>query len=324
MQQAITRRQILKASLTSSAGLAFAQLLPREASAIDYPQPVPEAEGLTSYRNGANLLIRWNNEPVLGYRAHPTLKYPYFCPLNGPVSGLSLVSESGLPYPHHRGLWLGCDPLNGGDYWSDGPLERGRIQSTELKLDETAATPTESHFSQRCDWERAGAASPLRDERHFVVRVPNDQLRLIDCRFKLTAQEDIAIERAKHSFFAMRAASDISPTYGGILMNSSGGLGAKGTYGKPADWCGYHGKRKLRPDVVEGIAIMNHPDNFDGNCPWFTREYGHLSPSPFNFLDKPWRFANGEILELQYRVVLHAGTPQEAGLDAIYKNWLEG
>jgi hypothetical protein len=315
---------MLAASLASSAGLAFAQLLPREAKAIDYPQPVPEAEGLTSYRNGSNLLIRWNNLPVLGYRAHSTLKYPYFSPLNGPVSGISLVSESALPYPHHRGLWLGCDPLNGGDYWSDGPLERGRIRSTELKFDETASTPTATAFTERCEWERPDAAAPLRDERHFVLRVPNDQLRLIDCRFKLTAQEDIVIERAKHSFFAMRAAADISPTYGGILMNASGGVGAKGTYGKPANWCGYHGKRKLKPEVVEGIAIMNHPDNFGGNCPWFTREYGHLSPSPLNFLEKPWRLAHGEVLELKYRVVLHAGTPQEAGLDGIYNDWMLG
>ena len=321
MPEPTTRRQLLKASVAT---IAAAHLLPKSAHAIDYPNAVPEAEGLTAYQNGSNLLIRFNNLPLLGYRAHPTLKYPYFCPLAGPVSGLSLVSESGLPYPHHRGLWLGCDPLNGGDYWSDGSLERGRIHSIEMKLDDDASTENSVVFHQRCEWMRDGAPSPFRDERSFTVRVPNERLRIIDCQFTVTAQQDISIKGAKHSFFAMRAASDLSPNYGGILMNSNGGVGAKGTYGKQAAWCGYHGKRTLRPDVVEGIAIMNHPDNFGGNCPWFTREYGHLSPSPLNFLDEPWTMDSGESLDLQYRVVLHAGTPDEAGLNAVYKDWLDG
>ena len=43
---------------------------------------------------------------------------------------------------------------------------------------------------------------------------------------------------------------------------------------------------------------MDHPNNFGGDCPWFTRDYGHLSPSPFNFLDQPWRMEPGETLTL--------------------------
>ncbi len=77
------------------------------------------------------------------------------------------------------------------------------------------------------------------------------------------------------------------------------------------------------PNVVEGIAILNHPDNFGGNCPWFTRDYGHLSPSPFNFLDKPWHLPAGDTLELQYCIALHSGSPQQADLDAIYKQWID-
>jgi hypothetical protein len=118
----------------------------------------------------------------------------------------------------------------------------------------------------------------------------------------------------------MRAASDISPTYGGVLMNSEGGIGAEGTYGKEARWCGYHGRRAARPDVVEGIAIMTHPDN-PWRPIWFTRDYGHMSPSPFNFLLKPWQLDKGESILLKYRVVAHAGTPAEAQLNRLYEQW---
>ena len=120
----------------------------------------------------------------------------------------------------------------------------------------------------------------------------------------------------------MRAAPDISAAYGGVLANSEGGIGAKGTYGKEARWCGYYGKRAARPDIVEGIAIMTHPDN-PWRPVWFTRDYGHLSPSPFNFLKKPWKLQKGQSIELKYRVVLHAGDQKEAGLASLYEQWIK-
>lgn len=280
----------------------------------------PSARGLTGYLNHGNLFVRLDNLPLLGYRAHPTLKYPYFAPLPGPGSGLPLTTESALPYPHHRSLWLGCEPMDGGDYWGDGELSRGQIRSLDLQMQQTAEVGTLS-FTDHCLWEREGGEPPLEDRRTFRVHIPNGRLRVLDCHFIITARKDLEIGRAKHSFFAVRCAPDIAPTYGGTLVNSEGHQGAEGTYGKPAKWCSYFGPRRLRPDVVEGIAIMDHPENFGGNCPWFTRDYGHLSPQPFLFRSESYRMARGQTLDLQYRVVLHAGDPKEAGLDSLYRKW---
>lgn len=317
----MNRRQFLQSSAALATAVSAAQGISHWANAADFTKPVPEAEGLTAYQKDGSIQVRYDNLPVVAYRAQPSLKYPYFCPLNGPVSGLSLTTESSLPYPHHRGLWLGCDPLNGGNYWADNGLESGQILSTDLTLDEQAQTDNTVAFSQECVWSREGSR-PFTDTRRVEITRADETHWFIDCEFRLTAGEDVSIKGAKHSFFAMRAASDISPSYGGVMVNSHGGINAEGTYGKPAAWCGYYGKRRLRPDVVEGIVIMDHPKNFGGNCPWFTRDYGHLSPSPFNFLDQPWTMSQGETLALKYRTVLFAGTPQEAGLDQIYKDWL--
>ena len=68
--------------------------MPSTAAAIDFTTPVPEAEGLTAYQKDGSIQVRLDNLPVLAYRAQASLKYPYFCPLNGPGSGLSLVTES--------------------------------------------------------------------------------------------------------------------------------------------------------------------------------------------------------------------------------------
>ncbi|MEX2306818.1 MAG: DUF6807 family protein [Pirellulales bacterium] len=291
------------------------------AFATDLEKPPVEAEGLTAYQNQKQVFIRWNNSVVVTYRAHDSLKFPYFGPLVGPASGISMTTESSIPYPHHRGIWLGCEPLNGGDYWSDGPLEQGRILSAGPVVG--SVNNSCAVISDRCEWLRNDAPSPLEDRRRIVVCVSSERVRLIDVEIDLTAREDIRIDSAKHSFFALRTAADLSPLNGGVLMNSKGELGAAGTYGRPAVWCGYHGPRE-HSKQVEGIAIFNHPDNFGGDCPWFTRDYGHLSPSPFNFLRKPWRLDRGAKLSLKYCVVLHAGTPQEADLNKIHQEWLSG
>lgn len=318
----MSRRDLLKYSLAASAGWGASQFSVPTAKAVDFTQPVPGSDKLTAYQRDGFVMIRWNNSTIVSYRASPEQRYPYFYPLTGPVTGTSLTSESSLPYPHHRGLWLGCEPLNGGDYWSDGNLEKGQIRSVDLRLDDDATTDTSAVFTDRCDWIRAGANSPCSDERTVRVSVPGEHVRLLDISIKLTAHEDISIKKAKHSFFALRSAPDIAPMYGGVLMNSEGGVGAEGTYGQPARWCGYHGPRAARPDVVEGIAIMDHPRNPWAPCPWFTRDYGHLSPSPFNFLKEPWELPKGESILMKYRVVLHAGNPQEAKLDTLYQEWV--
>jgi hypothetical protein len=318
----MNRRNAIRWSL--AAGFAAATGAQR-LWAGDYTKPVPEAKGLTTYLKDAQVQLRWNNMPLTAYRAKRSQKYPYFYPLNGLASGTSLTAESALPYPHHRGLWLGCEPLNGGDYWADNGLESGQVKSEGLALGQT--TRRSAEILDRCRWVRKDAPSPCSDERKFTITILNDRVWVVDAEITLTANEDIEIKKAKHSFFAIRAASDISCTYGGVLTNSEGGQGAEGTFGKEARWCGFHGKRAGRRSVVEGgvvegIAVMTHPDN-PWKPIWFTREYGHLSPSPFYFLDQPWRLGKRKSIELKYRIAMHVGTQKEADLDGAYRQWIE-
>src|SRR4030042_4820235 len=60
-------------------------------------------------------------------------KYPFFYPVNGPVSGGSVTSMRNEVYPHHPSLFFGCDQVNGGNYWQEG-LERGRIISVNAQI----------------------------------------------------------------------------------------------------------------------------------------------------------------------------------------------
>jgi hypothetical protein len=323
MRDDCARRDFLKYSLAAMAAPAVApsaSSLVSTAAAAPAAEAKPAGENLTAYQMGPHVWIRWNNHLLTAYRAHPTQKYPYFYPLAGPSSGVSLTAETALPWPHHRSLLFACDRVNGGNYWQSG-FEAGQIISTGPSLGE--CTPQSAEILDSCQWRKPGESPVATDQRKFTVRVPGPALRLIDAEIKFTAVEDVTITKTNHSLFSIRAAVDITPDGGGTLLNSRGQSGEAETFGKPAEWCTYFGARQgLAADLVEGIALMQHPQNPFPDCPWFTRDYGFISPTPFNFIEEPWQLPAGQSIDLKYRVVLYAGTAEAAGLDEIYKTWI--
>ena len=260
--------------------------------------------------------ITADGELVTEYRYADDQKYPYFFPVVGPRSGESVTTESSEPYPHHHSLFFGSDYVNGGNYWQD-ELSRGRIVAEETRI--VQATGSEVEFTQTSVWSRPGAPSPLRDERVIRISAPSDDVRLIDFDITLTPLIDVRIEKTNHSLFAARMAPALSVDSGGILVNSRGGRNAEGTFGQEAEWADFYGSRG---GVVEGLAILNHPQNRWTPPPWFTRDYGFFSPTPFNwFEDGHLELPAGEPLRLRYRVVVHGGTTEEARIADLYADY---
>jgi len=313
----LPRRNFLKLSLAAAAVPVAAQrVAPRPAA---QPKPPPEADKLTTYQVGPQIWIRWANHLLTSYRAHRSQKYPYMYPVAGPLSGLSLTTETSLPYPHHRSLLFACDHVNSGDYWQ-GDLPAGQILSDGPKLGK--CTPESAEILDTCQWQKPDGPVVMKDQRKITITVASPRLRFIDWEIEWTAVENAVITKTNHSLFAIRAAVDLTPLSGGTLINAEGQSGEKATFGQPSAWCGYYGKRQNIPgDVVEGIAILDHPRNPWAPTPWFTRDYGFISPTVFNFIEKPWELPAGKSVTLRYRVVLHAGDSKDAGLSDIYKTW---
>ena len=108
MSHHLSRRSFVTWSLAAGAAPAvFGQAGKAPVAAI---RPESGADKLTTYAFGPQIWIRWADDPVTCYRAHPTQKYPYFYPLTGPASGLSLTTESGSSFPHHRSLLFSLRP----------------------------------------------------------------------------------------------------------------------------------------------------------------------------------------------------------------------
>lgn len=265
------------------------------------------------------IVITVDKKVFTAYRFGDGQKYPYFFPVNGPSSQISLTTDAGIPYQHHRSLWFGCDKVNGGNYWQEGN-ERGQIISQGAKI--AKATKNKIVINDTCFWQQPNTKPIIIDERSISITAPSNHLRFIDFIITLKPQTDIQIMKTNHSLFSARVNPLICVDNGGQLLNSNGETKAEGTFGKEAKWCDYSG---FLAGYNEGIAIFDSPQNMLYPNKWFTRDYGFISPTPMYWLENDeLNLKHGENLTLSYRIVVHSGTTSPEQLDNIYQKWTTG
>jgi len=271
---------------------------------------------LTAETQDEMIIVRIDEAMFICYRFGGGQKYPYFYPVNGPLSGLPVTTESSLPYPHHRSLWFGWDRVNGGNYWQEGN-ERGQIVSRGPKV--TVNGPDRVQIRDECDWRQPGQPPIITDRREIAITAPSDAARIIDFTIRMTALADIAFEKTNHSLFSARMTPALSVAAGGVLVNAEGKSGEKETAGRPSPWMDYSGTRF---GLTEGLAIFDAPGNPWYPSRWFTRDYGFFSPTNLNWIDdKGLRLKTGESFMFRYRVVVHAGTAAQADLAGEFSRW---
>ena len=263
------------------------------------------------------IIVRIDDVTFTCYRYGEGQKYPYFYPVNGPQTGLSVTTESSLPYPHHRSLFFGLDRVNGGNYWQEGN-DRGQIISKIPQIAENS--DSRIVITDECNWKQPEAEPIIRDNRTITITAPSSSLRIIDFSITVTALSDVHVEKSNHALFSARMHQSLSVLQGGVLVNADGGLNQEGTVGKHAPWCDYYG---VRYGITEGLAIFDSPNNLWYPCTWLTRDYGFFSPTPMNWLDEKEGFSlkKGESLDLSYRVIVHAGDTWKAGIDELFDEW---
>lgn len=278
----------------------------------------PQVEHFTSYYPDfadKNLWIRKDNQVIAAYRTDPNQKYPYIYPLAGPISRVSVTSESAQPWPHHRSVFMGADRVNKGNYWQEGS-DRGQIFSTKLEL--KRAEKDEVEFTDICVWKHPEQDPIIEDARKYVLSWKNPDYYTLDLDFSMKMLQDVHIEKTNHGFFGVRVEQDLAPAGGGNLVSSEGGVGEKETFSKPAKWMAFYGKRRFNPSVTEGVAVFCPPKEPFENCPWFTRDYGNISPMPFLFREEGFSWKKGETLKGLYRIVVFAGTPADVDLTSLW------
>lgn len=241
-------------------------------------------------------------------------KYPYFFPVNGP-SKAGVTSMRNANYPHHSSLFFGCDKVNGGNYWQE-EISRGQIISLRSEILEQDGN--KAVMVNECIWTRPDADAPVKDKRIITVSAPSPDLFQIDFNIEMEMLQDVIIEKTNHSLFSARMDPDLAVINGGVMINAQGDRGESGTFGKPSGWIDYSGSRM---GGIEGLAIMQHPSNRWYPAPWFTRDYGFISPTPIYWPgnNQSTELIKGEKVKLKYRVLVHSGNHIDARIADEYE-----
>jgi hypothetical protein len=261
---------------------------------------------------------------------------PYLHPVR--AAGGAIVSR-GYPmediagesrdHPHHRGLWFTHGDVNGIDFWANEKDQTGGMPKGLVAARKVEVIKGKGAIHGAFDWNGPDGKTLLSEDRTMTFS-GDAKTRLIDFDATLTARAaSVKFGDTKEGTFAIRLATPLDekhrqePPGTGTIVASSGKTGEKDTWGTPATWVDYSG---LLDGKKVGVAIFDHPDNPRHPTHWHVRAYGLFAANIFGgrdfYSDKArdgsLTLKQGEKLRFRYRVVIHEGDTQSAGIAALY------
>ncbi len=277
-------------------------------------------------RTETGAAITVDDRPFANYLTHSGTKpvvWPVLGPDQIPMTRAWPLDDSkpadSHDHPHQRSLWFSYGLVDGVDFWAETP-GAGHIDHREFV--ELTSGPS-GVVKTRNDWVAPDGRKLLEDERRLEFSAMGES-RFIDFDIVLQAAgAAVHFGDTKEGAFGVRVAESLAVKnkQGGQIKNDAG-LTDKAAWGQPARWVDYHGKIDDRP---VGIALMNHPASFHFPTRWHVRDYGLFAANPFGArdfgADSPggYTLPAGESIKLSYRVVLHRGDDETAGLAAAYE-----
>jgi Methane oxygenase PmoA len=263
---------------------------------------------------------------------------PAVWPINGPTGKPMtrqypmgpLLPDEKNDHLHHVSLWFAHGNVNGLDFWTDRAKAAAHKdnQITHREFVTTTVGDGQAKIVTRNDWISEGQKI-CEDERTLLFG-GDSQARWIDFLIKIKASEgDLTLGETKEGAFGLRVSGPLTvdAKEGASIVNSRGQHNAD-AWGMFADWVDDSGP--VDGEIV-GVTLFNHPSNFRSPTRWHARTYGLLAANPFGDSEFPKdptapqqaavTIAKGQELALRYRVLLHRGDPEAAGVAAAYKQF---
>jgi len=303
--------------------------LPRGKSKLYRLRPSPRPlEGFHHTIADNSLQISYQGKPFTAYVMRGAPKpylYPVYGPNDKPITRhfpMQRVAGETTDHPHHRSIWFTHGEVNGIDFWTEG-AGKGTIVHQSLETVESG--PVLARWVARNEW-RTPDGKPLLGEQTEVICYATPESRWIDYRVSLTALDtDVKFGDTKEGTFGVRVASsmEVKRGAGGQIVNATGQRD-RDAWGKRALWCDYTG---IVEGEVVGIAIFDHPNNLRHPTYWHVRDYGLFAANPFGVHDfvpgtpkgeGDYLLKKGETLTFRYRLWLHKGRTEEAGVSQQY------
>jgi hypothetical protein len=256
---------------------------------------------------------------------------PFLYPLST-NSGVMVVrtyppsKDKGEPvdHPHHRGLWFAHDEVNGNSFWNEPKDKVGKqvVKGTP----ETKGGRKSGSLKATIDWVTPAGVALVTEQRTFTFH-DDPKFRIIDVDVTLIANEKVTFGDTKEGTLALRLAAPLQEKGGsGVMVNAEGKTGMKDVWGQPSPWVDYSG---TIGDKKVGVAIFDHPKNPGYPNRWHARDYGLFSLNLFglsDFVRDKERHGGrsldpGGNLHYKFRVVIHDGDTQQAGIPALYQKF---
>lgn len=266
--------------------------------------------------------------------------YPIFSANGAMVTrGYPIFPMPGDPtdHPHHLGLWLNFENVNGLDFWNNSfaiPKERkslyGSIRTDRIIKKEDG---NKGMLAYHANWIDSKNNVLLEETTQYEFSGSGNQ-RIIDRITTLKADMDVLFTDAKDGLLGLRVAHElqISSKKDQVFTDNKGiatvvkantDAIATGNYitsaGKEGDsawstravWCKLFGK--MKNDSIS-IAIIDHPSNINYPTYWHARGYGLFAANPLGekvFTNgksaKNLHLKKGETVRFVYRIVFDQG-----------------
>ncbi len=265
---------------------------------------------ISSVPSQHKVIVKVNDRRFTEFIYPDTLEKPVLYPIYAPdgqivTRGFPIVPRPGEPadHPHHIGLWLNYENVNGLDFWNNSyaiPPEKknmyGWIRTNGI---EQVKSGNEGILEYEADWTDQKKNILLKETTTFIFSA-NDKERIIDRTTTLTAKQDILFKDAKDGFLGLRVAHELElpskderqfiDDKGNITkVAANNNSGVTGNYltseGKEGDsawstrakWCMLYGK--IKEDTIS-IVIIDDPKNPGYPTYWHARGYGLFAANP--------------------------------------------
>ncbi len=259
-----------------------------------------------------------NGKPFTTYNTGKDWAKPFFSPVRSGDAIVTRGLEKPEDHPHHKGIFLAIDEINGIKYWA----EKGRIENQSVELTEANGNPAVMQITNH--W-LGNAGQTVLIENTQVSIFANG---LMEFDIKFTAgKEPVAFEDTKEGGFGLRLANTIREKEGGFIVNAEGLKGEKDAWGKQSKWVDYYGDVDGK---TYGVALFDHPDNVRKSR-FHVRAYGLFTLSPFG--DKaysrgtspanPLNLKPGQSFEMSYGLYVHAGDTKAGHVAEVYQDYVK-
>lgn len=267
--------------------------------------------------------------------------YPVIGPTGEPVTRDFPMKDNPLEkdnkrqdHHHHRSLWTAHGDIRvgdfskpGADFWAE-PKGKPLTDQAVTKITRMVSGPVFGQITADIDWIDAAGKKYFSETRTYTFFAGNEDERIVDQKnvFNFDQGDVMFGDTKEGGIVSLRLAVTMDEdgvktpeALSGQMTNSRGGKTAKECWGKQAEWCDYVGP--VKGEQI-GVAVLDHPTNFRHPAYWHIRNYGLYTANPFGIQaftgDKSKNgshvFKKGEQAVFNYRVIIHKGDTQAAGI----------